>query len=158
MLGNKKRDIVGQHGTFLHRLFQQNRYPHFQLRRLNSHRQPRIKTRNQPVIHASDFFRIGIAGNDNLFFGRDQRLEGIEKLFLGAAFPTKKLNIVNEQQIERMIVALEIIKALALIRRDHVSYILLGVDIPNFDGRIICQHLIADRMNQMRLAEPNATI
>jgi len=36
----------------------------------------------------------------------DQRIEGIEKLLLDAVFVRKKLNVIDEEQVQRVVVAL----------------------------------------------------
>jgi hypothetical protein len=42
----------------------------------------------------------------------DQRVEEIEELFLRAALAAEELDVVDEQQIERAVVALEVVEAL----------------------------------------------
>jgi len=42
----------------------------------------------------------------------DQRLEGVEEFFLSAALAGEELDIVDQQQVQRMVVALEVVEAL----------------------------------------------
>src|SRR5580765_366202 len=158
MLGDKEGDIVRQLHTFLHGFFHQNGNTHFQLGRLDGDRQAGIEARNQTVVHAADFLGIGVAGDDDLLFCGDQRFKSVEKLFLGAVLAAEELNIVDQQQIKRVVITLEVIKTLALISRDYVAHILLGMDITDPGGRIVGQHLVANGVNDMGLAKADAAV
>jgi hypothetical protein len=52
----------------------------------------------------------GIAGDDELLVRLDQRVERIEELFLGPVLPGEELDVIDQQEIEGMIVALEFVE------------------------------------------------
>ena len=56
-------------------------------------------------------------------------VEQVKKLFLRAALVVEKLNIINQQKIERGIAELERIPSLVLISLDHVGHIAFSVDV-----------------------------
>jgi hypothetical protein len=59
----------------------------------------------------------------------DQGVERVKELLLSAALPAEKLDVVDQQQIERVVVAFEVVERLVLIRPDDIGDILLGVDV-----------------------------
>ena len=89
VLGDEERHVLIQAHAFGLRLAQQNRDAHFQLRRLDRHRQAGVEARDQPVVDARDFLWVRVAGDDHLPCSPDQRLERVEELFLCAALPAK---------------------------------------------------------------------
>lgn len=87
-----------------------------------------------------------------------QSFKSVEELFLRAVFVGKELDIVDQQQIERMVMVLEFIKCLALVGLDHIRDKLFGVDVQNLGLRPICQELVANRVHQMGLAQTHTAI
>ncbi len=108
---------------------QQNCDPHFQLGRLDGDGQPGREARHQPVLHILQLLRVRIARDDDLLAACYQRFERIEEFFLRTCLAGEKLDIVDQQQIERVVIALEVVKRLALIGSNHVAYVLLGMDV-----------------------------
>ena len=88
----------------------------------------------------------------------EQRLEGIEKFLLGSFFAGKKLDVVDQQQIERVVFGLQLIECLALIVLDDVGDELFGVQIKHPRLGPIGQQCIADGVNQVRLSQPDAPV
>ena len=116
---------------------QQDRDAHLELGRLDRDREAPAEARDQAVLHARDFLRIGVAGDDDLLVRFDERVEGVEELFLRAALAAEELDVVDQQQVERMVVALEIVEGLVLVGAHHVGDVLLGVDVADLaSGRM----------------------
>ena len=88
----------------------------------------------------------------------DQRVEQVEELFLCPTLAAEELDVIDEQQVERSVIALEVVEGLVLISADDVGYIGLGVDVANLRIRVGVENVIADRLDQVRLAQPNAAI
>jgi hypothetical protein len=90
--------------------------------------------------------------------GLHQRIEEVEELLLRPALAVEELDVVDEQQVERAVVALEVVERLVLVRPDDVGDVGLGVDVTDLRGRIGLQDVVADRLDQVRLAEADAAV
>ena len=85
-------------------------------------------------------------------------LNSVEELFLRAALAAEELDVVDQQQIERAVIALEIVERLVLVSAHDVGHVRLGVDVADLRGRVRAAGLVADRLDQVRLAEPDAAV
>ena len=103
-------------------------------------------------------FGIGVAGDDDLLVRLDQGVEGVEELLLRTALVGEELDVVDEQQVERVVVALELVEGLLLIGAHHVGDVLLGVDVPDASVGPRVGERIADRLHQVGLAQAHAAI
>ncbi len=135
-------------------LLQQDRHAHLELRRLERHREAPAEARDQPLLDAGDFLRVGVAGDDDLLVRLDQRVEQVEELFLRAALAAEELDVVDQQQVERPVVALEIVERLVLVGAHDVGHVLSRRGCSGSSRPGCCvQDLVADRLDQVRLAE-----
>src|SRR5690606_40337928 len=98
-------------------LAQQDGHPHFEFGRLDGHRQAGIEAGNEAAVDVGEFLGIGVGSDDDLLALRHHGLEGIEELFLGAVFAGEELDIVDQQQVKRVVIALEFVESLALDRK-----------------------------------------
>ena len=57
---------------------------------------------------------VGVAGHYDVRLFGQQRLEGIEELFLRALLVGKELHIVDQQQIQRVVALFELVKSFGL--------------------------------------------
>src|SRR5579872_3248574 len=90
--------------------------------------------------------------------GLYERIEGVKKLFLRSVLAVKELDIVNQQQIERMVIFLEAVECLVLIGAHHIGHVLLGVNVAHVGRGVEFEQHVADRLDEMRLAETYAAI
>src|SRR5207245_3163975 len=116
------------------------------------------EARDQAFFHARDFLRIGVAGDDDLFARLHQRVERVEKLLLGAPLVGKKLDVVDQQQVERMVVAFEFIKGFLLVSAYYVGNILLRMAIPDTRLRRLVGQVLADGLPRVRLSKRRAVV
>ncbi len=158
MSGNEKRDVLRQADTLGLRLLEQDRDPHFKLWRLDCDRKPPAEARDQPVLDSGDFLRVGIAGNDYLLVRFDQRVEGVEKFLLGAVLAAEKLDIVDQQKVQRVVVLLEAVEGLVLIGANHIGNVPLGVDITDLGGRVEFEQQVTDGLNEVSFTQAHTTI
>jgi hypothetical protein len=77
---------------------------------------------------------------------------------LPARLAGEELDIVDQQQVERVVVALEVVERLALVGLHHVGHVLLGVDVADPRAGLVEQQLVADRVDQVGLAEADAAV
>jgi len=87
-----------------------------------------------------------------------ERLEGVEELFLCPLFAGEELDVVDEQKIEGVVLRFQLIEGLALIVLHDVGDELLGMQIEDARVGAVGQQRVADGVDQMRLAEADATI
>ena len=90
-------------------------------------------------------------------FGQ-QGFERIEEFFLRSVLVGKKLHIVDQQQIERVVALLELVKSAALVGLNHIRHKLLGVDVENFGIWAVGQQLVAHGMHQVGFAQAHTAI
>jgi len=70
----------------------------------------------------------------------------------------EKLDVIDQQEIERVIVAFELIEGLLLIGSDDVGHVLRGVEIAHPRTRVLRENKVADCVNQMGLSQAHATV
>src|SRR5690606_30866758 len=75
--------------------------------------------------------------------------ECIEKFFLGAILASKKLDVVNKQQIKRVVITFELVKGLALISLDDIRDVLVSMNIAHSCSGAVGQQGIAYGMDKM---------
>lgn len=158
VLGDEERHFLGHRHAFGLGLAQQDRHAHLEFGRLDGHGQPGVEPRNQPAVDTRELLRVRIAGDDDLLALRHHRLERIEELLLRAILAGKELDIVDQQQIERMVVALEIVERLALVGLDHVRDVLVRMHVAHPHAGPRGHHGIADGVDQVGLAQPHAAV
>ena len=103
-------------------------------------------------------FGVGIARHHNVRFFGQQCFKSVEKLFLCTVFIGKKLHIINQQQVQRVVILLELIKGFALIGLDHIRNKLLGMDIQHLGVRSVNQQLVAYGVHQMSFTQTHAAV
>src|SRR6266850_3525892 len=113
---------------------------------------------HKQVIITCDTYPKEIAGNDDLLVRFDQRVEGVEKFLLGAILAAKKLDIVDQQKVERVVVLLETVKGLVLIGANHVGNVALGVNIADLGGRAEFEQQVTDGLDEVGLAQADPTV
>jgi hypothetical protein len=77
--------------------FLENGDAHFEFRRFDGDGKPPVEARYQTFFQSLNVFRVGIAGDDDLFFCFDQGVEGVEKLFLGSILAIEELDVVDQE-------------------------------------------------------------
>ena len=102
--------------------------------------------------------RVGVAGHDDVRLFGQQGFKRIEEFFLRALFVGKKLDVINQQQIKRVVTLFEFIKRLALVGFDHIRHKLLGMDVEHFGAGHIGQQAVTHGMHQVGLAQTDAAI
>ena len=152
MFGDEERDVLVQaHGDGLG-LFLNDGDAHLLFWRLDAYRKAPGKARFKPLLYAADVLGVSIAGDYYLLVRLDQRVECVEELFLGTVLAAEELNVVDQQQIERMVVALEFVERLLMIGAHHVGDVLCRMQITHFGGGVLRQNVIAHSMDQVSLA------
>ena len=158
VLGDEEGDVLGHRRRLLVGLLHQDRDPHLELGRLDRDGQPGVEARGQALVDVDQSLRIGVAGHDDVRALGEQRLEGVEELLLRALLAGEELDVVDQQQVERVVLRLQLVEGLALVVLHHVGDELLGVQVE--DARIgpVGEQRVADGVDQVRLAEADAAV
>ena len=119
---------------------------------------PQRQPRFQPRLQALDFARIAVAGQDDLLLAVEQRVEGVEELFLGAVLAGEELDVVDQQRVDLLELALERVHRLVLQRLHHRAEELLGAQVHHPHGRVGRAHRVAGGEHQVGLAQAGAAV
>ena len=152
------RHVVGQRHRFGLRLLLQNRDLRLEIGRLNVGDQSPLETRSQPLLERGNFVRRTVAAEDDLLLRVVQRVEGVEELGLRAFLAGEELDVVDEQHVDASIALAEIDDAVVADGVDHLVHEPLGRDVGELEIAIVLQHVVPDRVHQVRLAEPHAAV
>ncbi len=158
MLGDEEGDFFGEPERYSLGFLQDDRDPHFLLRRLDRHGETPRETRLEALVHAREVLGVSVAGDNQLLVSLDQRVESVEKLFLRSVLAGEELDVVDQKKIERMVVTLELVEGFLLIGANHIGDILRGVKIADAGAGMLRENEVADRMDQVRLAKTHATV
>ena len=96
-----------------------------------------------------DVFWISVAGDDDLFLGPNEGIEGVEEFFLRALLAVEELDVVDQQQVERVVEALEGIEGLLLQGTNKIRYVISGMYVTNTRRGIGEKNRIADSIREI---------
>ena len=102
--------------------------------------------------------RRAVAAEHDLLLRVVQRVEGVEELGLRAFLAGDELDVVDEQHVDAAVALAEIEHAVVADRVDHLVHEPLGRDVGQLQMTVVLQHVVADRVHQMRLAETHAAV
>src|SRR5574340_730993 len=149
MLGDEERDIFCDGRIACRRFLQQDGDPHLKSGRLYGDSQTTSETGSEAWLDTCDLFRERIAGDDDLLVSVDQRVQGIEELLLRTRFVSDELDVVYQQQIQRIIKLFEFIEVLCLERAHDTGNVIGGVDITDLGLRVLLADQIAYGLQQV---------
>jgi hypothetical protein len=139
-------------------LAHQDGHAHLELGRLDGHRQAGVEAAGQALVDVHQPLGVGVAGHDDVRALGQQRLEGVEELLLRAVLAGEELHVVDQQQVQRVVLGLQLVEGLALVVLDHVADELLGVQVQHAGIRPVLQQRVAHRVDQVRLAQAHAAV
>ncbi len=157
-LGQQHRHALVQRHALVVGLGQQDRRARLEVRRFDRHAEPPSQARLQSGFELVDLLRVTVAGQADLLLGFEQRVEGVEKLFLGGVLAGEELDVVDEQRVDRAETPLEFVHAFRAQGLDHRADELFRPQVQHLAGGIAFQHQVACRMHQMGLAQAGAAI
>ncbi len=158
VLGHKEGDLFGHFGVLGAGLVDQNRHAHFQLGRLDRHRQARVKARDQALVDVGQALGIGVGRHHDVALFGQQRFKGVEELFLRTVFVGKELDVIDQQKIERVVALFELVKGAALVGFNHIRNELFRVDVENLGVRLVFEQLVAHSVHQVGLTQADAAV
>src|SRR6266849_254953 len=97
--GNEMANKVGKRESFCLPLLFQNSNSRLEIRLLDVGDQSHGESRTQALLKTWDFRRRGVGGQDNRLGSFEQKIEGVEELFLSLLLFPEEPNIVDEEHI-----------------------------------------------------------
>ena len=139
-------------------LFLEDRDARLELRRLDIDGRTAREARDQTILEPLDILRLAIRGQDDLAAVVAQLVERLEKFRLRLLLPREELNIVDQQHVDMVVFLAECVHILLADGADKFIGKVRARDIENALFRIVGEDLVADRVHEMRLAEPHAAV
>ena len=87
-----------------------------------------------------------------------ERIESMEKFFLGTLFSAEKLNVVNQEQVSLAITFPEFDQVVVLDRVDELVDEEFAGKINHFRVLLFRHHVLPDRLHQVRFAKTDAAV
>src|SRR5688572_13164099 len=88
----------------------------------------------------------------------EERVEGVEELLLRAFLAAEELDVVDQQQVRLAITLPELYQRAVLDRVDEFVDEELTREIHHLRVLLFREDVLADRLHQVRLAEPDAAV
>ena len=99
-----------------------------------------------------------VAAEDDLLLRIVERVERVEEFGLRPFLSGEKLDVVDQQHVDRSVALAKIEHAVVADRVDHFVHETLGRDVRELQISIVFEDVLTDGMHQMRLAEAHAAV
>ena len=140
------------------RFLPQNGKTRLDVGRLQFRGQAPLETRNQAVLEIGDLRGRTIAREHDLLVPVEEGIEGVKEFLLRSFFAGEKLNIIDQEQICLAVTLAEFDQRIVLNRVDEFVDEELAREIHDFRRLLSCPKILADRLHQMRFAQPDAAV
>ena len=157
-LGDEERDFVRQVDLLLFRFLAKDRDLRLEVGRLDVGDQSPLEARAEPLFERRDLFRRRVGGEDDLLLRFVERVEGVEELFLRPFLAGEELDVVEQQRVDGAIAIAELLHPVVADRGDQLGDERVGRHVDDLHARVRVADLLADRLDQMRLAEAGAAV
>ena len=142
----------------LDRLLAQDRDPGLQLGWLDIGLQAPLEPAPQPVLERDQALRRAVRGDHDLLAGVVQRVEGVEELLLGSFLVLQELDVVHQQHVDVAVAAAEPVLLAVADHVDEVVSELFRAHVPDLQALVKALGVVADGVQQMRLAEAGVAV
>ena len=99
-----------------------------------------------------------VAREDDLLAARMKSVEGVNELLLGLFLSLERLDVVDQQSVETAIALLEALGSVALEGGDELGGEALRGRVVQIEIRSMAAEIVADRAQQVGLAEPGRSV
>ena len=157
-LSQKFRNLLRQLNPELTGFVFQNADTQVKIRRMNVGNQAAAEAGTQARFDSFQISRRFIRGDNNLTSFFNQRVKGIEELFLCCIFAAHKLNVVNHQNVNRTELFFES-RCIFITQRPHkFIHKLFSGEIYDIAGRILLLDMPGDGVHQVGFSETDTGI
>ena len=154
----KSATLSGQTDPFGFRLPLEDRDFRLEIRRLDVGNQSPLEARAQALFELRNLMRRAVAADDDLFLRVVERVEGVEELRLRAFLAGQELDVVDEQDVDAAIALAEVEDPIVADGIDHLVHEPLGRDVGELQRLEVIEHVMPDRVHQVRLPESHAAV
>lgn len=159
VLGNVLDDIVGYFPVFRLSLLAQDGDSCLVVRRLDIGDQAHLEPGTQPVLQGPYLLGSAVTGDDDLFVGSVEGIEGMEELFLGPFFFRNKLDVVDQKYVDiSSILASELFVGIVLNRVDQLVGKGFGREVEDLGILVFGKDVVSDCMHQVGFAKSYSSI
>src|SRR5712691_11813696 len=110
------------------------------------------------MFEVGNFRRGSIARENDLFMSVKKRVESVKKFFLRSLLAAKEMNVVNQEQIGLAVALAEFDQVVVLDGVDEFVDEQLARQIHHASVLAARAEVLADRLHQVRLAEPDTPV
>ena len=159
VLGEEVDDFVADFEVAFFSLLLENGFARLDVGRLDVHGEAPGETAHEAVGKVLDFDSRGIGGEHNLLAGLVQRVEDKEEFVLRFVLAGPVLDVVDEQNIHLVTVEVAHFGHAVFLEALHVLLreVLAG-EVAHALVRIVLEDVVADGLQQVRLAEAGRTV
>ena len=157
-VGQEIHDVLRQRDAHELRLLLENGQAHFDVRRLQIGDQTPFEAGNETVFEILNFAGRAVAGEHDLLVRLVQRVERVEKFLLNAFLAGEELDVVNQQHVGLAVFLAELGQLVVLDAVNVFVGELLGRDIGDARAFLVAGDVLADGVEQMRLAQADAAV
>src|SRR5271155_498997 len=150
--------FVGELDAFAFGFFLQNGDFGFEIGQLNIGDQAPFEARAQALFDGGNFLGRAIGRDDDLLLLIVERIESVEKFFLGAFASGDELDVVNHEDVHIAETVAEGGHALEANGGNHFVGKFFGADVGEAHGRVSALERVADGLHQVRLAQSHTAV
>ena len=119
---------------------------------------PHSNRRPQPLLERQDRLRRPVRAQDDLLAVLVDRVERVEELFLRPLLVGDELDVVDQEEVDPAVAGPELVDLALLDRGDELVRELLARRVDDALARELRDHLVADRVHQVGLAEAHPAV
>ena len=127
-------------------------------RRLELDHQAGAEALGQAVLEIGQVVGAAVGGHHQLAPGVEQGVEGVEELLARLGPAGEELDVVDQDDVGAAEVVLEVLGAVAAHRVDEAGGELLDRGVADAQPRAVALDVVADRVQQVGLAEPGRAV
>ena len=161
--GDVLQDVEGQVEALGGALAGEDRDAGLQVRGLDVSQQAPLEAGAQALVEPTEGLGGLVGGEDHLLARGVQGVEGVEELLEGRLLALEELDVVDQEDVDLAVAALEALHAAVVLvavahAGDEVGDEDLGVDVLDADPRVEGLGVVADGVQEVRLAQAGAAV
>ena len=156
--GDEVGDVVGEPDALDLGLLLQDGHPRLEVRRLDVGDQAPLEAGAEPLLDLGDLLGGGVGGDDDLLPGLVEVVEGVEELLLRPLLARDELDVVDQEQVDGAVLGAELRGPVVADRVDQLVGEALGREVEQAERRVEPRDLVADRVEQVGLAETDPAV
>jgi hypothetical protein len=158
LVRDEEGEVVGEREAVELGLLLQDGDAGFEVRRLDVGDEAPFEARAEALLDLGNLFRRAVARDDDLPVRLVEVVERVKELLLGALLARDELDVVDQQEIDGAIPVPEVGRLVVADGADQLVGELLGREVLDTELRVGASDLMADGVEEVRLAETDAAV